>query len=248
MQSTNGSAAPPKKRLNPGSLTERDQSIGAIHSPCPCQRDRPGGHDRIIRTQHVGRRASRLHKSAEMSFGCFRWGAPFRSFRALTIERIRILLAHDRSVTKSSVTISGRGHSPSGSPPLRVQYLRITEPKHALKLAACPPAVPGANLKSRTIGTLTTETSKPGRESVYILPTSEDASMRTNAVSIAASLVCWSSIALARQSQTTGCSPSSGAMRGTRTLAAAEPPGLAAPVGNQPSVPGYQNRLGQSRR
>ena len=199
MQSTNGSAALPKKRLNPGSLTERDQSIGAIHSPCPCQRDRPGGHDRIIRTQHVGRRASRLHKSAEMSCGCFRWGAPFRSFRALTIERIRILLAHDRSVTKSSVTISGRGHSSPGPLPLRVQYLRLVEPMHALKLAACQQAVPGANLKSRTFGTLTTETSKPGRESVHILiTTSEDASMRTNAVSIAVLLVCWPSIVCSR--------------------------------------------------
>jgi hypothetical protein len=181
--------------------------------------------------------------------GLFPLGAPFHSFKALTIERTRILLAHDRSVTKSSATISGRGHSSSGSPPLRAQHLRITEPKHALKLAACPPAVPGANLKSRTIGTLTTETSEPGRESVYILvTTSEDASMRTNAVSIAASLVCWPSIALAQRSQTTGCSPPSGAMTGTRTLAEAEPPGLAPPVGNQPSVPRYQNRLGQSRR
>jgi hypothetical protein len=25
----------------------------------------------------------------------FRWGAPFRSFEALTIERTRILVAHD---------------------------------------------------------------------------------------------------------------------------------------------------------
>jgi hypothetical protein len=122
----------------------------------------------MIELLHVGRRACRLLKSAEMSWGLFPLGAPFLSFEALTIERTRMLPAHDRSATKISVTISGRGHSSSGSPPLRVQYLRLIEPKHALKLAACPQAVPGANLKSRAIGTLTTETSKPGRESVYI--------------------------------------------------------------------------------
>jgi hypothetical protein len=198
MQSTNGSAAPSKKARQP-LIADRARSVDwrdPLTLSLPSVISRVG----MIELLELNMSDEELadFTRALRCLAVIPLGAPFRSFEALTIERTRILLAHDRSVTKSSVTISGRGHSSSGSPPLRVQYLRLIEPKHALKLAACPQAVPGANLKSRTIGTLTIETSKPGRESAYILiTTSEDASMRTNAVSIAASLVCWPSIALA---------------------------------------------------
>jgi hypothetical protein len=136
---------------------------------------------------------------------------------------MRTLLADDRSVTKSRVTVSGRGHSSSGG-----------------MFAGCPRCQLEISHDRQTHGR---NEQARSRASLYLSNYIRGRLDENERGSIAASLVRWSPITLAQQSQTSGCSLPSGAMMGMRTLAAAEPPGLEPPVGNQPSVPGYENGI-----